>query len=167
MQKPKKPSLAPVTKQTRELLKNWLLPESGLEFISLKPNEISAFPQAWIPEAELLVQKLRVLTVGTEVAEVIRNEVKPMHALALSTLINRSEFALADVDLQTALQFLRKTDIALPGSPKGWVLITYKNQPLGWVKNMGHRTNNYYPKEWRIRMEIPAGVREEVLPDFL
>ncbi|WP_332911045.1 methyltransferase RsmF C-terminal domain-like protein [Algoriphagus boritolerans] len=36
--------------------------------------------------------------------------------------------------------------------PIGWVLLTYQNLPLGWVKNLGNRVNNYFPKEWRIRM---------------
>jgi len=36
--------------------------------------------------------------------------------------------------------------------PKGWILFTYQNLPLGWGKNLGNRLNNYYPKEWRIRM---------------
>jgi hypothetical protein len=27
--------------------------------------------------------------------------------------------------------------------------------PLGFVKNLGNRANNYFPKEWRIRMNLP------------
>ncbi|NDE62488.1 MAG: hypothetical protein EB038_09920, partial [Cyclobacteriaceae bacterium] len=27
----------------------------------------------------------------------------------------------------------------------------------GWVKKLDKRVNNYYPKEWRIRMESPKG----------
>ncbi|MHB9142737.1 MAG: methyltransferase RsmF C-terminal domain-like protein, partial [Paludibacter sp.] len=37
---------------------------------------------------------------------------------------------------------------------RGYKLISYKNQPLGWVKNVGNRCNNLYPQEWRIRMKI-------------
>jgi len=42
----------------------------------------------------------------------------------------------------------------LPDSSRGYVLISFKGQPLGWVKNLGNRTNNLYPQEWRIRMKI-------------
>jgi len=49
---------------------------------------------------------------------------------------------------------LKKEAIALPDSPKGLVLLTYKNMPIGWVKNLGNRCNNLYPQEWRIRMNI-------------
>ena len=27
---------------------------------------------------------------------------------------------------------------------------------LGWGKNLGNRLNNYLPKEWRIRMDLPT-----------
>ena len=33
----------------------------------------------------------------------------------------------------------------------GFVLLTYKDAPLGFVKNIGNRANNLYPQEWRIR----------------
>jgi NOL1/NOP2/fmu family ribosome biogenesis protein len=33
-------------------------------------------------------------------------------------------------------------------------LICYNNQALGWVKNLGNRSNNLYPQHWRIRMNL-------------
>ena len=35
--------------------------------------------------------------------------------------------------------------------PRGYVLLTYRQVPLGFVKNIGNRANNLYPQEWRIR----------------
>jgi 16S rRNA (cytosine1407-C5)-methyltransferase len=35
--------------------------------------------------------------------------------------------------------------------PRGYILLTYKNIPLGFAKNIGNRANNLYPQEWRIR----------------
>ena len=34
---------------------------------------------------------------------------------------------------------------------KGWRVVTYQGQRLGWVKLLEKRMNNYYPKSWRIR----------------
>jgi NOL1/NOP2/fmu family ribosome biogenesis protein len=31
------------------------------------------------------------------------------------------------------------------------VLIKYNGKAIGWVKNLGNRANNLYPKEWRIK----------------
>jgi NOL1/NOP2/fmu family ribosome biogenesis protein len=32
----------------------------------------------------------------------------------------------------------------------GWAVVTYRSLPLGWIKLLQNRVNNYYPKEWRI-----------------
>jgi NOL1/NOP2/fmu family ribosome biogenesis protein len=39
----------------------------------------------------------------------------------------------------------------LDNAPKGFVLLTFKNEPIGFVKNLGNRANNLYPQEWKIR----------------
>ena len=60
-----------------------------------------------------------------------------------------------DVDHPTALRYLRGEALTLPpDTPRGLVAITYRQLPLGLVKNIGSRANNLYPKEWRIRMKI-------------
>ena len=53
--------------------------------------------------------------------------------------------------------------VAMPdGTPRGYVLVTYKNHPLGFVKNIGNRANNLYPQEWRIRSGfIPKEIEEK------
>ena len=53
-------------------------------------------------------------------------------------------------DLQTALSYLRRE--ALPGldAPKGPVLVTFGDHPLGFANNLGNRANNLYPAPWRI-----------------
>jgi len=33
---------------------------------------------------------------------------------------------------------------------EGINLVGFEGLPLGWVKRIGHRANNLYPKEWRI-----------------
>jgi len=55
-----------------------------------------------------------------------------------------------DVDYATALQYLRGESLHID-APKGQVLITYRNMPLGLVNNLGNRANNLYPKPLRIR----------------
>ena len=65
---------------------------------------------------------------------------------------DKKSFPTIDVDATTALQYLRKETITLSESlPKGFVLITFRKQPIGFVKNLGNRTNNLYPMEWKIK----------------
>lgn len=63
------------------------------------------------------------------------------------------EFPHWEVDRETALQYLRQEAlrIDMQETPRGLVVLTYEQQPLGFVKHIGSRQNNLYPKEWRIR----------------
>jgi NOL1/NOP2/fmu family ribosome biogenesis protein len=54
------------------------------------------------------------------------------------------------VDYPTAIAFLRGETIVVD-APRGFVLIKYNGKAIGWVKNLGNRANNLYPKEWRIK----------------
>jgi len=59
--------------------------------------------------------------------------------------------AAVDVDYAMAVAFLRGEALQLADTPRGIVKVTFQGQPLGYVKNIGNRANNLYPKEWRIK----------------
>lgn len=81
----------------------------------------------------------------------------PRHALAMLTTPERNAFPRAELDRDTALAYLRREAIALSGdTPRGYVIVTYQGLPLGFVKNLGTRANNLYPKEWRILKEVKS-----------
>ena len=76
----------------------------------------------------------------------------PDHSLAMSTLLNHDGFSCFELTYEQAIAYLRKEAITLDASvPRGYILLTYKNIPLGFAKNIGNRANNLYPQEWRIR----------------
>ncbi|MCJ8163572.1 rRNA methyltransferase [Pontibacter sp. E15-1] len=147
-------------KKEQALVQDWLLaPE---EYVWLQHGEvISALPVSLFEAADELYQNLYVLYAGTEVAEVKGKKLKPLQALALSQGLQKAAFETAELDLEQALRYLRKEDIRLGTNGIDWVLLQYKGTPLGWAKQIGNRMNNYYPKEWRIRMDLP-----QELPDF-
>jgi 16S rRNA (cytosine1407-C5)-methyltransferase len=61
-------------------------------------------------------------------------------------------FVVEDISYEQAIAYLRKEAIVLPATvARGFVLLTYRGVPLGFVKNIGNRANNLYPQEWRIR----------------
>ena len=100
----------------------------------------------------LVNQGLYLLQSGIELGTVKGRDVIPAHALALSTVRNRTAYPEVEVDLPTALDYLRHEAIFLPEeAPRGYVLVTYQGHALGFVKNLGNRSNNLYPQEWRIR----------------
>jgi NOL1/NOP2/sun family putative RNA methylase len=123
------------------------------EYNYIKHNDtIKAFPKHHTDNILKLYSNLYVLYAGCELAEVKNKKYKPLHSLALSTILNTSSVETKDIDLETALKFLRKEDFNIEG-PEGWILFTYKDTPIGWGKKLKNRINNYYPKEWRIRMK--------------
>ena len=61
-------------------------------------------------------------------------------------------FETFELSYEQAINYLRKEAVTLPATTsKGFVLLTYKLLPLGFVKNIGPRSNNLYPSEWKIR----------------
>jgi NOL1/NOP2/fmu family ribosome biogenesis protein len=66
--------------------------------------------------------------------------------------MNDKAFERYDICYEQAIAYLRKEAITLPDNVRrGYVLLTYRGIPLGFVKNVGNRANNMYPQEWRIR----------------
>ena len=95
---------------------------------------------------------LKILEAGVQVASLKGKEPIPTHALAMSTQLNIDAFVGHEVTYTQAIAYLRKESIVLsPDAPKGYVLLTYRKIPIGFVKNLGNRANNLYPQEWRIR----------------
>lgn len=117
-------------------------------------NRIIAIPAEFTPLLGLLQKKLRVMHAGVTVAEIKGRDLVPSHELALSHILNRENFTTHEIDKFSALRFQKKEEVKIEGIKAGWVLLTHRGLPLGWVKNLGTRANNYYPKEWKIRMDI-------------
>lgn len=90
---------------------------------------------------------------GTEIGQLSRKGVIPNEALALSPVISKENFQRLEVSLEQALSYLKGETFSLDGT-KGYTLICYKDEPLGWVNHLGNRFNNLYPKDWRIRMRL-------------
>ncbi|MDE6330113.1 MAG: hypothetical protein K2L83_05295 [Muribaculaceae bacterium] len=100
---------------------------------------------------------VNVTGAGLPVAE-LRGKAKnvavmPDSRLALSMAMRADAFPRVELDRETALAYLRRETITLPTNiPAGYVVVTYKERPLGMVKNIGNRANNLYPAAWRIRI---------------
>lgn len=105
------------------------------------------------PVASVFSQLSRCLDIiyaGVEVCTLKGKKEMPLHPLAMSTTLRDGAFPKASLNLQTTLSYLRRE--ALPGldAPKGPVLVTFGDHPLGFANNLGNRANNLYPAPWRI-----------------
>jgi 16S rRNA C967 or C1407 C5-methylase (RsmB/RsmF family)/NOL1/NOP2/fmu family ribosome biogenesis protein len=129
----------------------WLKPTQDWSFVQ-KADSVYALPSNYLTEIDLLNKHLRIVTAGIAIGNIKGKDIIPTAALALSSQIEQFGFVTWDIDIDTALNYLRRNNITTPaGMPKGYILLTYNNIPLGWIKNLGTRSNNLYPQEWRIR----------------
>lgn len=98
---------------------------------------------------------LHVLYDGHPHGERKGRDTVPAHAEAIAATLDRDRYPMAELPLADALRYLRREALVMPpGTPKGYVVVTHCGHPLGFVKNLGTRANNLYPKEWAIRQAI-------------
>lgn len=128
---------------------NTYLKNADLFFYIKQQNDVLALPLALQDELTVLQASLYIKKAGIKMGAVIRNGLVPEHELAMSTVIGHN-IPVIEADETAALQYLRRGDFKLESSQKGWALIAYSNLPLGWVKILPNRINNYYPAAWRI-----------------
>lgn len=103
----------------------------------------------------LLKQHIKIIKPGTKICKIKRNGYVPAHELALSQGIREKAFRKSELDLTQALSYLKHESNLPVHLQDGWFLVTYKNINMGFCNNIGSRINNYYPMEWRIRMQVP------------
>lgn len=114
-------------------------------------NAFSTLPSSLRPQLKKY-PFLHLLSDGLPQPDVKGREQIPSAAQALSLSAPEADFPRVELPLETALRYLHREGLVLPSStPRGFVLVTYQGHPLGFVKNLGDRANNLYPKHWAIR----------------
>ncbi len=146
-------------------IKNWITNSEAFNFI-LNDDKIVALPKQYTDDITVLSALLDVKYAGICIASLKGKDWVPEHACAMSASYNRSAFPETEISQPQAIAYLRRESLQLsPDTPKGFVLLTYKKVPLGWVKNLGTRANNLYPQEWRIRTGYTPEITK-TLSDF-
>lgn len=149
-----------LSKEQLSVFRNWIPASDEYEFIQ-NDGSVSAFPKCYLPELSALQSSLRIVQAGVGIAEQKGKDWIPNHALAMSRILGPDAFPREEISYGQAIAYLRKEAVTLSdAAPRGVVLLTYKDIPLGFVKNIGNRANNLYPQEWRIRSGyLPEKVR--------
>jgi NOL1/NOP2/fmu family ribosome biogenesis protein len=127
----------------------WLERPDDFSFYSTGREEVFALPSVFENELAVIYGQLYVKKAGVSVGRLMSSELIPAHELALSVAVNKTINSIS-LKKEEALQYLRKEEVRLENSMKGWALVKYEGLNLGWVKLLHNRINNYYPKEWRI-----------------
>ena len=132
-------------------------------------KQVSASLAAVLPKLE---KQLRVITSGVAVATRKGRDLVPEADFALAvnrmpldglsnrtslngqserTSLNGLSYEVVEISHEDALKFLSKDPLVLPDAPRGYILLTHAGLGLGFVKNLGTRTNSLLPSSRRIR----------------
>lgn len=149
------PHFSPLSAKLIPVVSQWLKTPDDFQFFEDKFNNIIAILKAQVEDCQQITQNLRKTDTGLEMGIFKGKDFVPAHALALSTAI-ATDLPAVELDKEQALRFLKKENIILEKIPASWALARYQGHNLGWLKGIGNRINNYFPKNWRILMDLPS-----------
>ncbi len=130
-------------------LSRWVDDASEHSFMMVG-EDIYAYNSAVADAVVTLSENLSVVYSGVAMGRIFKQKLKPEHPLALYVDLNRNAVPVVDVSLEDALDYLRRNDIAAAQFEDGINVVGYKGVPIGFVKRIGARCNNMYPKDLRI-----------------
>ena len=157
--------IKPEWKITGSLLSGWNFPvyrfipgitrSEGLFMAVLRKRGENVNPTILPSSARRYAQTnklIHLLSDGNPLPERKGKEQIPTTAQALSLNLEMDVYPHIELTLEQAQLYLHREALSLPaGAPQGFVIVTYMKHPLGFIKNLGERANNLYPKNWAIR----------------
>ena len=151
-------SLSKPSKHRVQILNPWVTANNEKDILRFfehpEQNEICILPNGIEQEVAHVIKALPKSLIGTNIGQFKRDDFIPSHGLALSNYIGKT-VPFITLSKQEALKYLKKENFQPSDSvPQGWFLVKYEGHTLGWAKGLKNRINNYYPKNWRIRMQV-------------
>lgn len=117
----------------------------------LKGEIVKAYPMDLYQRMINIESLLHSVHSGIAVATQKGKDFIPQADLALAIDFKRGLFPEVELSKEDAIKFLSKENLLFRDAPLGFLLLTYLSQPLGFVKNLGNRSNNLHPMARRIR----------------
>lgn len=137
--------------KNESMIKSWIKTPDQFSFINVR-GLISIIPNNTFDPVNLLSSRLNALQIGTPLAINKQNKLVPDHGSALSIHLDRDHFTNIELDQEQALQYLRKETLEIKSNEKGFALVSFQGNAIGWINLLTNRINNLYPPNWRIRM---------------
>jgi NOL1/NOP2/fmu family ribosome biogenesis protein len=147
--KPRREPLADAPREAVRELSRWVAQPEFMRFAQAGDNFYGYYAAA-MADVRTLAATLSVVGSGVRMGQIFKGTLRPEHPLALFHDLNRDAAPCADVPPEAALTYLRKGDPDAGLFAEGMNLVTCDGLPIGWLKRIGGRVNNMYPKELRI-----------------
>jgi 16S rRNA C967 or C1407 C5-methylase (RsmB/RsmF family)/NOL1/NOP2/fmu family ribosome biogenesis protein len=140
--------LSRLEKTIEKQVSQWI-DKGSHSFISVGEG-VHVLPSFLENDFEILKNTLYLKKAGVRIGKAGEHDWIPDHELALANIL-KPEAAQLVVEKPDAIRFLKGESPEMSIREKGWRVVVYQGQRLGWVKLLEKRMNNYYPKSWRIR----------------
>ena len=140
---------APLTAAERSEVSRWVDDASRMAFRRIG-DVIYGYDADVVTDVEALSDSLSVIYSGVLFGQIFKGKLKPEHPLALFVGLNDSVVPRVELNEEVALGYLRRSDISTEGMTEGINVVCFKGLPIGFVKRIGARCNNMYPKDLRI-----------------
>lgn len=148
-----------ISKEQLNSVRPWLNNHDDFEFVMVG-DRVHAIPVPLAEPFQQLTHHLYLKNAGIFMGTFAKNELLPSHHLALSNVLSQSVQRL-DVTKEEAIKYLRKDNLVLDTGLRGWTVLTYRQLPIGWVKLLPNRLNNYLPSHLRILKDYTYATQTE------
>lgn len=152
----KKSNLQKLTKSELDLILKFVKTDD-LHFYKTNLGDIYAYKEIMHEDIHGLLVNLKVIHSGIKCGNLNKSVFIPDHSLAMSMIVS-DDIPKVELNKSESLSYLNKTLLHINSSNIGWCIVNFEGTALGWIKNLGNRINNYYPSEWRIRMDISNAI---------
>lgn len=139
----------PLTASDRKIAEKWFA-EPDRVALRMVADTIYGYEKSVVEDVKTLSESLSVIYSGVAVGQIFKGRLKPEHALSLYVGLSREVVPAHDLDLEEAVEYLRRGEVAAASFDEGINVVRYKGLPIGFVKRIGARCNNMYPKDLRI-----------------
>ena len=148
--KARKKVMQEVDKISRKELSRWLQGSDNYTF-AMVADTIYAYRTEQFKAVQALSEGLTAIYSGVAMGQIFKGKLKPDWALSQYVKLERKVVETVELDEASALDYLRKRDIAVDDMREGINLLTHRGRALGFAKRVGARCNNLYPNSLKIQ----------------
>lgn len=147
--KPRRKLFALPAKSDVEELSRWVDDSAEMAFRQIG-DVMYGYHRSVVDDVVALSEVLTVVYSGVCLGQIFKRKLRPEHALALFVGMNASAVPSVELGEADAQDYLRRQDISAAQFVEGINRVMYRGVAIGFVKRIGARCNNMYPKDLRI-----------------
>lgn len=137
--------------QNRDLaeVSRWVDDAMNMSF-RLIGDTVYGYNRGVVDDVVSISESLSVVYSGVAMGQIFKGRLKPEHPLSLFIGCSRNIVPRVELSKEDALNYLRRQDIPVGQFDEGINIVEYGGVAIGFIKRIGARCNNMYPKDLRI-----------------